>query len=260
MSQKKILIVDDDRIIVKTTASLLAAAGYVVLSAEDGAAAVEKARLERPDLILLDMIFPPDVGHGGGVPWDGFLIMAWIRRIEESKEIPVIFVSGTDPAQYKAKAVKAGVKAFLRKPVSKEELLGTISQVLCVLPQTPNTPSTGKRVLFVDDEGDWREVVGTYLKEAGFEVVTAKDVAQTFERSQKIRLDAIVLDVNLAGENSALLMQLLKLSHPGVPIIVYTGLEEHDEPVQKMLKQGARQYLRKGTLGELCEAVRRAVN
>jgi DNA-binding response OmpR family regulator len=260
MSQKKILIVDDDRIILKTTASALVTAGFAVLTAEDGAAAVEKARMERPDLILLDMMFPPDVGHGGGVPWDGFLIMGWIRRIEESKDIPVVFLTGADPAQYKAKGVQAGVKGFLRKPVTKEELLATISHVLSATPTPPPACSSGKRVLFVDDEGDWREVVGTYLKEAGFDVVTAGDVAETFHRSQKTHLDAIVLDVNLAGENSALLMELLKLSHPGVPIIVYTGLDEHDEPVQKLLKQGARQYLRKGTLGELCDAVRKAVN
>jgi DNA-binding response OmpR family regulator len=262
VNQKKILVVDDDRIIVKTTASLLAAAGYTVITAEDGAAAVEKARLERPDLILLDMIFPPDVGHGGGVPWDGFLIIGWIRRIEESKDIPVVLVTGADPAEYRARGVIAGVKAFLHKPVNKQDLLATISQVLGSVPPppTPQPASGRKRVLFVDDEGDWREVVGNFLKEAGFEVVTAGDVAETFMRSQKTHLDAIVLDVNLAGENSALLMQLLKLSHPGVPIIVYTGLEEHDEPVQKMLKQGARQYLRKGTLRELCEAVRQAVN
>jgi hypothetical protein len=55
-------------------------------------------------------------------------------------------------------------------------------------------------------------------------------------------------------------MQLLKFCHPGVPVIVYTGLDEQDESVQRMLKQGARQYLRKGKLGDLCDAVRKAVN
>ena len=86
------------------------------------------------------------------------------------------------------------------------------------------------------------------------------DVAETFQRSQKTRLDAIVLDVNLGKDNSALLMELLKASHPGVPIILYTGLEQSDAAVQKMIKQGARQYLRKGTLGELCNAIRQALN
>jgi DNA-binding response OmpR family regulator len=260
MNQKKILIVDDDRIILRITSSLLAGAGYAVITAEDGSSAVEKARTEHPDLIMLDMVFPPDVGHGGGVPWDGFLIMGWIRRIEESSDVPVVLLTNADPAQYKAKGVKAGVKAFLRKPVNKEELLAAVSQILSGTSQTPPRTASGKRILFVDDEADWREIAGAYLKEAGFEVVTARDVAETLHRSQKTQLDTIVLDVNLAGENSVLLMELLKQSHPGVPIILYTGLEHHDDAVQAMLKQGAHQYVRKGTLGELCDAIRQAVN
>jgi CheY-like chemotaxis protein len=260
MSQKKVLVVDDDKIILRITSSVLTEAGYTVITAPDGAAAVEKARTVHPDLIVLDMMFPPDVGHGGGVAWDGFLIIAWLRRIEECKDVPIVLQTAADPAQYKLKGEKAGVKAFLRKPVDKDQLLAAVSQALGIGPQVPEPLCSGKRVLFVDDESDWREVVGTYLKEAGFEVVTAKDAAETFQRSQRIQLDAIVLDVHLAGENSALLMQLLKLSHPGVPIIVYTGLDQDDEDVQKMLQQGARQYLRKGTLGELCDAVRQAVN
>jgi CheY-like chemotaxis protein len=256
---KKILVVDDDKVILKTTSALLSAAGYAVITAEDGASAVEKARTQKPDLILLDMLYPPDVAHGGGVPWDGFMILAWIRRFDESKNIPVVILTGADPAKYQARAASMGVKAFLKKPVDKQLLNTTIGPILAAAPE-PSPKVASKRVLFVDDEGDWREVAGAYLEEAGFEVVTARDVAETFHRSQKTRLDAIILDVNLAGENSVLLMELLKQSHPGVPIIVYTGLDQHDGAVQAMLRQGARQYLRKGTMGELCQAVRDAVN
>jgi CheY-like chemotaxis protein len=252
-------VVDDDKIILKTTTNILTSVGYSVITVEDGGSAVEKARTQKPDLIILDMLFPPDVAHGGGVPWDGFLILAWLQRFEESKNIPVVFLTGADPIKYSSKALKMGAKALLRKPVDRQILDATIGSVLAAAPE-PVPQVEAKRVLFVDDESDWREVAGTYLKEAGFEVVTARDVAETFQRSQKTRLDAIILDVNLAGENSALLMQLLKQSHPGVPIIVYTGLDQHDDAVQAMLQQGARQYLRKGTMAELCQAVRNAVN
>src|SRR3954470_6888839 len=122
MNQKKILIVDDDRVILRTTSSVLAAAGYAVITAEDGSSAVEKARTERPDLILLDMMFPPDVAHGGGVPWDGFLILAWLRRMEEAKDTPVIILTGAAPAKYRARGLAPGVHAFLRKPADKQEL------------------------------------------------------------------------------------------------------------------------------------------
>ena len=67
-------------------------------------------------------------------------------------------------------------------------------------------------------------------------LLTARDVAETFQRSQKTHLDAIILDVNLAGENSVLLMELLKQSHPGVPIIIYTGLDDKDRAFEYLNK------------------------
>src|SRR5436190_5344991 len=101
MNPKKILVVDDSTIILKALSMKLKTAGYAVLTAQDGSEAVSLARRERPDLILLDISFPPDVGHGGGVPWDGFLIMGWLRRMDELKNVPIVIITGADPEKYK---------------------------------------------------------------------------------------------------------------------------------------------------------------
>src|ERR1043165_8886949 len=92
--RKKILVVDDDAIIIRTLSFKLKSNGYDVLTAVDGSEAVATVRREKPDLILLDLSFPPDVAFGGGVPWDGFLIMDWVRRIEELKHTPIIIITG----------------------------------------------------------------------------------------------------------------------------------------------------------------------
>src|SRR5258708_35376570 len=84
LKRKKILVVDDSPIILKTLSMKLKARGYDVLTAEDGSTAVSTARRERPDLILLDITFPPDVAHGGGVAWDCFLIMHWLKGMDEA--------------------------------------------------------------------------------------------------------------------------------------------------------------------------------
>ena len=89
--QKKLLVVDDNEVIVKTISVKLQSAGFQVFSASDGAEAVSLVRKEKPDLILLDLGFPPDIG---GVPWDGFRIMEWLRRVDESKKIPIIVITG----------------------------------------------------------------------------------------------------------------------------------------------------------------------
>jgi CheY-like chemotaxis protein len=130
MSRKKILIVDDSQIVLKALSMKIKGAGYDVLTAEDGGSAVSTARRERPNLILLDISFPPDVAHGGGVPWDGFLILAWLRRMEECKDIPVIVITGGDPVKLQDKSIAAGALAFFHKPINNEELLATIRQVI----------------------------------------------------------------------------------------------------------------------------------
>jgi CheY-like chemotaxis protein len=86
MNPKRVLIVDDNAFILKSFSMVLSAHGYHPLMARDGGEAACLVARERPELVLLDINFPPDVGHGGGVPWDGFLIMDWLRRMEEARQ------------------------------------------------------------------------------------------------------------------------------------------------------------------------------
>jgi two-component system KDP operon response regulator KdpE len=130
MSRKKILVVDDSLVILKTMSMKLTTAGYDVVTAEDGGAAVSAVRREKPDLILLDISFPPDVAHGGGIAWDGFLIMDWLRRLDEGGNIPVIVITGGDPGKYKDRALAAGALSFFHKPINNDGLLAVIAQAL----------------------------------------------------------------------------------------------------------------------------------
>jgi two-component system KDP operon response regulator KdpE len=130
MSIKKILLVDDDRVFVNAFSMKLRAEGYQVITAPDGAGAVKAAREAKPDLIVLDIVFPPDVAHGGGVPWDGFLIIDWLRRMAGVTETPIILVSAGDPAAYVDRARKAGASGFFPKAADIGKLVGLIHQFL----------------------------------------------------------------------------------------------------------------------------------
>jgi len=257
MHGKKILIVDDSRVDVRMLSLKLTANGYAVRHAEEGSSAVAIARSERPDLILLDISFPPDVAHGGGVPWDGFLILSWLQRLDEAKGIPVIFISGSDRAGTAARALKAGAVRYFQKPIDTKELLAAIEQETNAAGKSNQAK---KRILFVDDEKEWRLMATSALGEAGFEVVTAQDLAEALQRLETPQLDGIVLDLNLNGENGLLLMQFLRQKHPSVPILIYTGYHHDDEAIQSMLQLGARKYLRKGTMQELSDALKTMVN
>jgi CheY-like chemotaxis protein len=124
---KRILVVDDNEVITKTIAVKLKSAGYHVVTALDGADAVASVRKDKPDLILLDLGFPPDIA---GVPWDGFRIMEWLHRVDESKKIPIIVITGGAGDNDKERALASGAVAFLYKPLDHEELLKLVRATL----------------------------------------------------------------------------------------------------------------------------------
>jgi len=78
-------VVDDNEIILKVLSLKLQGAGHQVITALHGAETVAAARKENPDLVLLDIGFPPDVD---GVPWDGCRIMDWLHQLNAAKKSP----------------------------------------------------------------------------------------------------------------------------------------------------------------------------
>ena len=126
---KKILVVDDDKVVVKALTTRLSAEGFQTVAAHDGAGAVQAVRNERPDLIVLDITFPPpeDVY---GVMWDGFLVMEWLQRMDESRNIPVIVISGGQPAELDDRSKAVGAVAIFHKPIDHDQLLEAIRKAL----------------------------------------------------------------------------------------------------------------------------------
>ena len=125
--RKKLLVVDDNDVVLKTIATKLANAGFEVFTATDGTEAVGLVRKQKPDLIVLDISFPPDIG---GVPWDGFRIMEWLHRVDESRKLPIIVITGGAGDKDKERALAAGAVGFLYKPLDHEELLKLVRATL----------------------------------------------------------------------------------------------------------------------------------
>ena len=118
---------------------------------------------------------------------------------------------------------------------------------------------TSKKVLFVDDDKDWRDVVTTFLQEVGHEVLAAKDATEAMRLTEGVTLSLIILDLDLDGENGLVLMKFFKRNQPDVPIILYTGMNHDDDAILEMLRQGALRYVRKGPLEELHKAIQGAL-
>ena len=121
------MVVDDNEVTLKTLSLALKGAGYQVFTASDGARAVATARRENPDLIILDILFPPDVD---GVPWDGFRIIDWFHRLDSPRKIPIIIITASDDPKNKERAASSGAIAFFHKPIDHDDLLKVIRSTL----------------------------------------------------------------------------------------------------------------------------------
>jgi DNA-binding response OmpR family regulator len=121
MSYKKILIVDDDSDVREGLHVRLTANHYETFFAPDALSSLVEARKHKPDLIILDLGLPAG---------DGFLVMERLKTFRALAAIPIIVVSAHDSYQNRERSLRAGAKAFLRKPVENAELLAVIRRVL----------------------------------------------------------------------------------------------------------------------------------
>ena len=129
-TRKKVLIADDSLVCVTALSMKLRSEGYDVVACQQGARIVSTARCERPDLILLDINFPPDQARGVEEWWDGLLVLEWLRRLDETKLTPVIILTGEDPERYRTRSFAAGAVGFMEKPVRPIALLAAIRHAL----------------------------------------------------------------------------------------------------------------------------------
>ena len=107
----KILVVDDEKSVRMLMHELLAKEEYAVIEAVNGREAVELARRENPDVILMDIKMPV---------MDGIEACRRLRKDEKTKYIPILAVTAV--GQSKMEAIAAGVDDFVQKPFDTEEL------------------------------------------------------------------------------------------------------------------------------------------
>jgi len=118
---KTILIVDDSRTSRQYHSAIVASAGYEVLTANDGAAGLEKLFMHRCDLILTDI-------NMQGL--DGYEFIRRVRASAEHPAVPIIIVSTEGQDDDKTKGYAAGANLYVVKPTDPTELLGYVRMML----------------------------------------------------------------------------------------------------------------------------------
>jgi CheY-like chemotaxis protein len=136
-SKARILVVDDNRSLVRVIEGVLQRQGYEVLTAFDGAEGFEKAKKEKPDLIILDIVMPK---------MDGYEACRHLQRNPATSDIPILMLTvkgqvskmanPEDQRDYYARirerlaGFDAGALEFLSKPVTAKELVKQVQRLL----------------------------------------------------------------------------------------------------------------------------------
>lgn len=118
-SRGRLLIADDEQTILDLLAASLRFAGFDITTAADGREALTKARKERPDAMVLDVMMP-------GI--DGFDLVRRLRA--EGHEAPVLFLTARDATEDKVRGLTVGGDDYVTKPFSLEEVIARLEALL----------------------------------------------------------------------------------------------------------------------------------
>jgi CheY-like chemotaxis protein len=121
MSRKKILLVDDSTTILMMERMILNKGPYDLVTAANGEEALAKAKSERPDLILMDVVMPK---------MNGFEACRAIRADQDIKHTPIIMVTTRGEGLNVEQGFESGCNDYVTKPINTTELLTKLRDVL----------------------------------------------------------------------------------------------------------------------------------
>jgi DNA-binding response OmpR family regulator len=117
-----------------------------------------------------------------------------------------------------------------------------------------------QHLLVVDDEAPIRELLSEYLRKHGYEVSVAATANEAVRLSNESTVHLMILDIGLPDADGLELLEIVKTSHPNLPVIMLTGMGFDDELLQEALAKKASAYLSKTLpLDQLLVQVRRTL-
>jgi len=118
-----ILVVDDQPANITVVGSVLGGLGHEIIPAADGATALKRIAVRKPDLILLDVLMPG---------MDGYEVCRRLKENAEWRDIPIIFLSAADDKELIVRALNSGGVDFITKPINQAELISRVRTQLAL--------------------------------------------------------------------------------------------------------------------------------
>jgi signal transduction histidine kinase len=207
-NKPRILYIEDDPVARLLVQRVLAANGYGMLEAEDGLSGIETARLQRPDLILMDLNIPN---------MDGYAATTRLKSLPETRDIPIIALTANVMQGDRQRSLAAGCDGYLPKPVDIDLLPGQVAAFL-----------KGKRELVDGAEKVELLQEHTHRLVSSLEqtITELRDANDKLRRMEKVKTDFIVLS---GHELRTPLTLIYGYSH----LLLSPQLQEHISPEAK---------------------------
>ena len=208
--------------------------------------AVERATALQPDIIVLDILLPDEVG------WE---ILRQLKNHPSTQSIPVLIVSVIDePEQARA----LGAAGFLCKPIDRARfteliqrvastaLVSPIQLAFLVAPEHDKAPARSHSILLAEDNQATITMMQDYLRAHGYDVVVARNGGETLLRAQEATPALILMDIQMPGMDGLEAIRHIRAHTDlrGIPIIALTALAMPGDR-ERCLAAGADDYLTK---------------
>ncbi|MBD2183498.1 response regulator [Planktothrix sp. FACHB-1355] len=232
----RILIVDDDLVLADRLRIEAIAWNLQVEIATDLKVARQMIAQSLPNIILLDLSFP-------GAE-DGLTLMAEIQG--RVPKIPVIIFTAREDLPDRIAAVRLGVSAFVRKPLSAQEILKIVTDVLKQKPQR----TRGDRVLIVDDDPGFLNSLSTLLSSYGLQVTTSDHPQEFWQVLTACKPEVLILDLEMPEFDGIELCQVVRADPQWqhLKVIILSAHTETDT-IAKAYAVGADAYISKSIPG-----------
>jgi two-component system, cell cycle response regulator len=262
----RLLLVEDEQVNRDLFRRRLERKGYAVVPAETGHQAVELARSEKPDLVLMDLGLP-DI--------DGWEATRRIKADPATAAIPVIVLSAHTSAEARAQAFAAGCEDFEVKPVDWEALFAKIEEALRKAEERakaraappandeidlggagsdstatrviPARAAPGQaRILVVEDNDANRVMLCRRLLKHGYATTEAADGRQALDAVRREPFDLVLCDIMMPGVDGYEVLKEMKADPElrAIPVVMISAVDEMASIV-RCIEMGAEDYLQK---------------
>ena len=197
-SPKNILIVEDDADMRRLVDICLHDDGYETSFAVDGASAIGVARNSRPDLIVLDIGLPAG---------DGFTVMDRLNAMPMLANVPVIALGGRDAPSDESQALAAGAKAFLHKPLNRDEFVTAVRGVLGG-PEAEKIEPTEENGVVA--KADTQDLIRDFLHDLRTPLAVVQGFAGRLVEGEDVTEESILESVEVIHRNALKLSNLVE--------------------------------------------------